>query len=166
MADLNEEQVETAKFAFDIYDSEGNGTIDAVDLGRILYALNLNPTMATIEKLGGTKKKGEKKFTLEEFLPIYSQELKDKDQGVYEDFLECLKLYDKQEDGTMLGAELSHMLISLGERLDETQANEVLADCLDPEDEDGFVNYAPFLARICDKPVPGEDGNPPFSYNG
>uniref|UniRef100_A0A8D8U8F6 Myosin light chain alkali n=1 Tax=Cacopsylla melanoneura TaxID=428564 RepID=A0A8D8U8F6_9HEMI len=148
MADLNEEQVETAKFAFDIYDSEGNGTIDAVDLGRILYALNLNPTMATIEKLGGTKKKGEKKFTLEEFLPIYSQELKDKDQGVYEDFLECLKLYDKQEDGTMLGAELSHMLISLGERLDETQANEVLADCLDPEDEDGFVNYAPFLKKM------------------
>jgi Ca2+-binding protein (EF-Hand superfamily) len=58
---------------------------------------------------------GEKKFTLEEFLPIYSQELKDKDQGVYEDFLECLKLYDKQEDGTMLGAELHHILISLGE---------------------------------------------------
>uniref|UniRef100_A0A8D9DYI8 Myosin light chain alkali n=1 Tax=Cacopsylla melanoneura TaxID=428564 RepID=A0A8D9DYI8_9HEMI len=70
------------------------------------------------------------KFTLEEFLPIYSQELKDKDQGVYEDFLECLMLYDKQEVGTMLGAELSHMLISLGERLDETQVNEVLADCL------------------------------------
>uniref|UniRef100_A0A8D9EBH8 Myosin light chain alkali n=1 Tax=Cacopsylla melanoneura TaxID=428564 RepID=A0A8D9EBH8_9HEMI len=70
---------------------------------------------------------------------------------------------ERKEDGTMLGSELSHMLISLGERLDETQANEVLADCLDPEDEDGFVNYAPFLARICDKPVPGEDGNPPFS---
>ncbi|KAI5723743.1 hypothetical protein M8J76_010343 [Diaphorina citri] len=165
MADLNEDQVERAKFAFDIYDTEGNGQIDAVDLGRVLYALNLNPTLATIEKLGGTKKKGEKKFTLEEFLPIYSQELKDKDQGVYEDFLECLKLYDKQEDGTMLGAELHHILISLGERMEESEVNEVLQDCLDAEDEDGFVQYAPFLARICDKPVPGEDGNPAFTYN-
>lgn len=58
---------------------------------------------------------GEKTLTVEEFLPIYSQTKKDKDQGVYEDFVECLKLYDKQEDGTMLGAELLHILLSLGE---------------------------------------------------
>lgn len=64
--------------------------------------------------MGGTKKKGEKKMKLDEFLPIFSQCKKDKDQGCYEDFLECLKLYDKQEDGTMLGAELSHTLLSLG----------------------------------------------------
>ena len=57
---------------------------------------------------------GEKKFTLEEFLPIFSQVKKDKDQGCYEDFVECLKLYDKAENGTMLGAELSHTLLSLG----------------------------------------------------
>lgn len=51
---------------------------------------------------------------LDEFLPIYSQCKKDKDQGCYEDFVECLKLYDKQENGTMLGAELSHTLLALG----------------------------------------------------
>ena len=51
---------------------------------------------------------------MEELLPIYSQVKKDKDQGVFEDFVECLKLYDKQEDGTMLGAELMHILLSLG----------------------------------------------------
>lgn len=64
--------------------------------------------------MGGTKKKGEKKLKLDEFLPIFSQCKKDKEQGCYEDFLECLKLYDKQEDGTMLAAELSHTLLSLG----------------------------------------------------
>lgn len=57
---------------------------------------------------------GEKQITLEEFLPVYSQVKKDKDQGVFEDFIECLKLYDKQENGTMLGAELTHILLSLG----------------------------------------------------
>lgn len=40
-----------------------------------------------------------------------------KDQGSYEDFLECLKLYDKAENGTMLGAELEHSLKALGESL-------------------------------------------------
>lgn len=89
-------------------------TLDAVNLGDVLRALNLNPTNASIEKLGGTKKKGEKLLKLDEFLPIYSQCKKDKDQGCYEDFLECLKLYDKQENGTMMAAELSHTLLALG----------------------------------------------------
>lgn len=79
--------------------------------------MNSNPTLATIEKLGGTKKRGEKKIKLDEFLPIYSQIKKEKEQGCYEDFLECLKLYDKEENGTMLLAELSHALLSLGEFL-------------------------------------------------
>lgn len=59
---------------------------------------------------------GEKKLMVDEFYPIYSQVLKDKDQGVYEDFIECLKLYDKAEDGHMIGGELTHILLSLGKR--------------------------------------------------
>ena len=98
---------------FDIMATKGS--IDAFDLGDALRALNLNPTLAFIEKVGGTKKKNEKKITLEEFMPIYSQVKKDKEQGCYEDFLECLKLYDKEENGLMLLAELNHALLSLGQ---------------------------------------------------
>lgn len=127
------------KFAFSIYDTESNNTIDASLLGDLLRACDLNPTNAIIEKMGGTKKKGntfrdvlfflleirdlliqlilysgEKTFTVEEVMPIYSQVKNDKDQGVYEDFVECLKQYDKQEDGKMLAAELSHILLAIG----------------------------------------------------
>lgn len=66
--------------------------------------------------MGGKKKRGEQLLTLEEFLPIYGQVKKEKEQGCYEDFLECLKLYDKNEDGTMLLAELNHTLLALGEK--------------------------------------------------
>jgi len=59
---------------------------------------------------------GEKKLMVDEFYPIFSQVLKDKDQGVYEDFIECLKLYDKAEDGNMIGGELTHILLSLGKK--------------------------------------------------
>lgn len=57
---------------------------------------------------------GEKTLTVEEFLPIFSQARKDKDTGVYEDFVECMKLYDKAENGLMVGAELHHILLTLG----------------------------------------------------
>jgi hypothetical protein len=46
-----------ATFAFSIYDFEGNNTVDAIHVGNILRGLNLNPTLAVIEKVGGTKKK-------------------------------------------------------------------------------------------------------------
>lgn len=104
----------------------------------------------------------------DEFLPIFSQIKKDKEQGGFEDFLECLKLYDKEENGKMMAAELSHTLLSLGkhftwfysesekklnltknfsmilvlgERLADTETDELLKDCLDTEDDDGFVPY-------------------------
>lgn len=51
---------------------------------------------------------------VEEFLPIFSQVKKDKEQGNFEDFLEALKLYDKEENGMMMSAELAHTLLSLG----------------------------------------------------
>lgn len=94
---------------------EGEGTIDACQIGDVLRSLNLNPTLAMCEKMGATKKRGEKKLSIEEFLPIFGQVKKDKDQGCYEDFLECLKLYDKNENGLMMLAELKHNLLALGE---------------------------------------------------
>ncbi|XP_046804856.1 myosin light chain alkali isoform X2 [Lucilia cuprina] len=151
MADVPKREVENVEFVFEVMGSPNEG-IDAVDLGDALRSLNLNPTLALIEKMGGTKKRGEKKLTIEEFLPIYSQVKKEKDQGCYEDFIECLKLYDKAENGTMLLAELQHALLSLGENLEDEQVEELFADCMDPEDDDGFIPYSPFLARMCDRP--------------
>ncbi|XP_063635010.1 myosin light chain 1 isoform X1 [Cydia splendana] len=161
MSDLSKNDVERASFAFSIYDFDGSGKVDAFNLGDVLRALNFNPTLATIEKLGGTKKKGEKLLTVEEFLPIYAAAKKDKDQGGYEDFLECLKLYDKNENGLMLGAELTHTLLALGEKLDDKQVDEVVKDCMDPEDDDGMIPYAPFLQKMCEKALGGDEGEAP-----
>uniref|UniRef100_A0ABD2W0I8 Myosin light chain alkali n=1 Tax=Trichogramma kaykai TaxID=54128 RepID=A0ABD2W0I8_9HYME len=151
-ADLSPKEVEKAEFAFSIYDADGSNSIDCFDLGNVLRALNVNPTNATIEKMGGTKKRGEKTMTLEEFLPIFSQVKKDKDQGCYEDFIECLKLYDKQENGTMLLAELTHVLQTLGERLTEQEVEIIARDCMPEEDEDGFIKYDPFVKKLMSAP--------------
>jgi myosin light chain 6 len=148
MADLSARDVEKANFVFSIYDFEGNGQIDAVNLGDCLRSLNVNPSLTLIEKLGGTKKKNEKKMKIDEFLPIFSQVKKEKEMGCYEDFLECLKLYDKNDDGMMLAGELSHSLLSLGERLTDSECDEVLKDCMDTEDDEGQIPYTPFLKKM------------------
>ncbi|KAK4008682.1 hypothetical protein OUZ56_013815 [Daphnia magna] len=115
--------------------------MDMFYLGDCLRALNLNPTLAQIEKMGGTKKKGEKKIKADEFLPIFCQIKKDKDVGTIEDFIECMKLYDKTDNGTMVFAELQHILMALGERLEDKEVDDILTACCDPEDDEGMIPY-------------------------
>ena len=91
--------------------------MDLFYLGDVLRGLNCSPTLKTIEELGGTKKKGEKFIKLDEFYPVYSKvKASLKDMGSFEDFVECCKLYDKQENGTMMLGELEHILLNLGKR--------------------------------------------------
>uniref|UniRef100_A0A1L8EFQ7 Myosin light chain alkali n=1 Tax=Haematobia irritans TaxID=7368 RepID=A0A1L8EFQ7_HAEIR len=152
MADVPKREQENIEFVFEVMGTGADG-IDAYDLGDALRSLNLNPTLALIEKMGGTKKRKEKYIKFDEFLPIYSQVKKEKEQGCYEDFIECLKLYDKQEDGTMLLAELQHALLSLGECLEDEQVETLFADCMDPEDDEGMIPYSPFIQRLMSDPV-------------
>jgi len=146
--DLGARDVEKAKFVWDIYDTDMKGEVDAFYVGDVLRALGLNPTLALVEKMGGTKKKNEKKLKLDEFLPIFSQVKKEKDAGSFEDFMECLKLYDKAENGRMMAAELSHVLLSLGERLEDVEVNTIMKECSETEDDDGFIPYEPFLKKL------------------
>merc|ERR1712170_153652 len=118
MSDLSPKDQERARFAFDIYDFEGKARMDLFYLGDVMRGLNLSPTLKVLTDLGMTKKKGEKYITLNEFYPMYSEVKKGKDQGSFEDFVECLKLYDKQENGTMMLQELEHILLNLGEKLE------------------------------------------------
>ncbi|XP_075148404.1 myosin light chain alkali isoform X1 [Haematobia irritans] len=152
MADVPKREQENIEFVFEVMGTGADG-IDAYDLGDALRSLNLNPTLALIEKMGGTKKRKEKYIKFDEFLPIYSQVKKEKEQGCYEDFIECLKLYDKQEDGTMLLAELQHALLSLGECLEDEQVETLFADCMDPEDDEGMIPYSQFIQRLMSDPV-------------
>lgn len=91
--------------------------------------------------MGGTKKRKEKLLSLEEFLPIYAQVKKEKEQGCFEDFVECLKLYDKNENGFMLLAELNHALLALGEALQPEQVEALFKDCMGEENDDGEIQY-------------------------
>ena len=57
---------------------------------------------------------GHKRIAFEEFLPIYLSARQKKDQGSMEDFIEGLKVFDKESNGLINSAELRHVLTSLG----------------------------------------------------
>ena len=57
------------QFAFDVYDFQGDGTVEAFYASDLLHACNLNPTLNTITTVGEEAQKGTKILHLDEIYP-------------------------------------------------------------------------------------------------
>jgi Ca2+-binding EF-hand superfamily protein len=105
-----------AKVVFEVFDKKYAGTVDAFYLGDMLRCLGIAATNSACEKKGQTAKTGGKQLSIDEFLAIYNEfaGLPATTWGVYEDFMECLKLYDKDQNGKLILSELSTVLVNMG----------------------------------------------------
>ena len=63
---------------------------------------------------------GNKRVSFEEFLPIFLSGQQKKDSGSMEDFIEGLRVFDKDGNGFINSAELRHVLTSLGKLIDHS----------------------------------------------
>jgi Ca2+-binding EF-hand superfamily protein len=99
----------------DIYDWHGKGELDMYYFMDIFYALGMNLTKKTTVKYGQTDdtEKAYKKF--DEVVALVQQAVKEPEHtGNYFDYVELCKLYDKNENGTMMLAELETFLSLMG----------------------------------------------------
>jgi len=48
----------------------------------------------------------------------------------------------------MMGHELFRLLTNLGEKLNKEEAKNLMKELCEPEDEDGFMPFKPFLERL------------------
>ena len=87
-------------------------------LGDIMYALGFNITKK-ICMANGQQEEQEKKFaSFDEVVALVGAALKTPEMsGNYHDYVELCKLYDKNENGTMMLAELENILSNLGKSI-------------------------------------------------
>merc|ERR1711862_1011606 len=87
-------------YVCDIYDWDGKGEIDLFFLGDICYALGLNITKKACVGHGQTDEEGKKFAKYDDVVEKVKAAVATPDsQGSYNDYVELLKLYDKNSNG-------------------------------------------------------------------
>jgi len=149
-SDLSRDEIEDITEVFDLFDfwDGRDGDVDAAKTSDMMYCLGLNPTLEQCLQNGGTEKLGEKGYKLEEFLPIFSQISKIAESGTFADFNEAFKTFDREGQGLMSAAEMYNVLTMLGERLKESEVNEIFKFTETKEDLDGNIKYADLINKI------------------
>merc|ERR1712219_52237 len=139
-----------AQDAFIIFDEayEGND-VDAFYLGDILRALGCNVTNAAVAAHGGTEELGQKRIAFADFGAILTAVKADlSSTGCKEDYVEGLEVFDKDGSGKVPLPEIKNALCSLGEKLEQEDADKLCTLLGIVADEDDNVGYMEFIDKL------------------
>ncbi|XP_067386288.1 uncharacterized protein [Emydura macquarii macquarii] len=118
--ELTEEQKQEIREAFDLFDTDGSGSIDVKELKVAMRALGFEPKKEEIRKMiVDIDKEGSGTIIFEDFLAMMTQKMSEKDSK--EEIMKAFRLFDDDGTGKISFKNLKRVAKELGENLTDEE---------------------------------------------
>merc|ERR1712162_39679 len=145
--DLTPQQITEIREAFDLFDTDGSGAIDAKELKVAMRALGFEPKKDEIRKMiSDIDKDGDGTIDFDEFMMMMTAKMAEKDSR--EEIVKAFRLFDDDQTGKITFKNLKRVAKELGETMTDEELQEMVDEA--DRDGDGEVNEEEFL-RIMKK---------------
>ena len=129
---LTEDEIEEIKEAFDLFDTDGSGSIDPKELRAAMQSLGFEAKNQTIyQMITDLDKNKSGNIDFEEFLDMMTARMSDKDTR--EDINKVFRLFDDDTSGSITIRNLRRVARELG----ETMTDEELQEMVERADSNG-----------------------------
>ncbi|GET88257.1 calmodulin-like protein [Leishmania tarentolae] len=152
MSVLSEAQRTRASLQFLLLDQDSDGFISSHELGAYLRAIGLYPSQSDIASYIALVDPGEQgRVSQESALALYEKLYPQRTTA--EELYAALKVLDDDADGYLTTTQLRHILVNLGARISQEEAEEILCDV--EKDREGMIMVDDIIQLLM--PTGGEE---------
>jgi len=140
---LSEEEIEEIREAFNLFDTDGSGTIDPKELKAAMQSLGFEAKNQTIyQMIADIDKQGNGTIEFDDFLDMMTAKMSDKDTR--EDIQKVFNLFDDDQTGKISLRNLKRVAKELGETMSDAELLEMIERA--DTDTDGEISPDEFYA--------------------
>mmetsp|Transcript_27198 Transcript_27198/g.26014 ORF Transcript_27198/g.26014 Transcript_27198/m.26014 type:complete len:166 (+) Transcript_27198:256-753(+) len=145
---LSEEEIGEIREAFNLFDTDGSGTIDPKELKAAMQSLGFEAKNQTIyQMIADIDKDGNGSIDFDEFLDMMTAKMSDKDTK--EDIHKVFNLFDDDLTGKISLRNLKRVAKELGETMSDAELLEMIERA--DTDADGEINPDEFYSIMTKK---------------
>ena len=132
--------------AFEMFDKDKDGTISAKELANVMETLiGQKPSMDEINSMiKEVDLNSDGKIELEEFITLMMKNNPDSQQEG--EVIDAFRVFDKEGNGLIQTDELKHIMMTIGDKMTEVEADEMIHEA--DIDDDGVISYEEFVRMM------------------
>ena len=145
---LSEETKADYMDAFNMFDTNHDGTINSQKIGELMRKLGKNPTDLELKQIiENIAKPGLKQIGFDDFVDLMEQKNKESDPEI--EIINTFQIFDTDNNGLISKENLFHIIRTFGETLTDEEIQEIITEA--DVDGDGYINYEEFVRMMIAK---------------